>query len=355
MTAADPSNRAARLHVDLDAVASNYESLSTLAPTSAMAAVVKADAYGLGASDVAKHLTKNGCAHFFTATAQEGADLREAVGAGATIWVLNGFEARQIERFAKARLSPVISTPDQAAAFSASALPNPFAIHIDTGMNRLGLAMGAIADMALNGRSPALVMSHLACSEDANHPMNAAQLDRFLAVSARFPDANRSLSNTGGVFLGTDYHFDLCRPGIGLYGATALPGQDHGLTPAARLEAPILQLRELQPGEAVGYGASFTADRPLLAATIAAGYADGLPRSLSNTGWGRLGESKAPILGRISMDLTVLDVTPVKAAAQIGETVSFFGADLDALADAAGTLPYELLTGIGGRVERVMG
>ena len=354
MSISSPANRAARLIVDLDAVAGNYRRLQGLVPPSEMAAVVKADAYGLGAAHVAAHLLAEGCTSFFTATPQEGADLRDALGdAPATIWVMNGFEAAATPIFARSTLAPVLSTPRQVADCRAAGLAGPFALHVDTGMNRLGVSAQDAAALAASGLKPALVMSHLACSEETDNPMNAAQHGRFLDAAALFPDAKRSLANTGGVFLGEEYQFDLCRPGIGLAGATALPGQDHGLKPAARLVAPILQLREVQPGDTIGYGATFTAERPILAATVAAGYADGLPRSLSSTGWARVAGVKAPIRGRISMDLTVLDVTEAGDAARIGEPAVFLGEDLDALAVTAGTLPYELLTGIGGRVERV--
>ncbi len=356
MSASPLANRAARLIVDLDAVAANYNRLKSLAPSSGMAAVVKADAYGLGAEAIATRLIREGCREFFVATAPEGAALRQTLNDPAVrIWVLNGFEAAAASRFTKAQLAPVLSTPQQAADYRASGLTAPFALHVDSGMHRLGVSPKDAAALAAGGLAPTLVMSHLACSEEPADPMNPAQRARFLDVASLFPDARRSLANTGGVYLGDAYHFNLCRPGIGLAGATALPGQAHGLTPAARLEAPILQLHDLKPGDTVGYGASFTADKAMLAATVAAGYADGLPRSLSNTGWARVGGVKAPILGRVSMDLTVLDVTDAENAARAGEAAVLFGEDLDAMATAAGTLPYELLTGIGGRVERVAG
>lgn len=354
MTAFAPT-RAARLIVDLNAVAANYRHLQSLAPKTAMAAVVKANAYGLGAADVAQRLAQEGCSAFFVATPDEGAALRAALGGDAVIWVLNGFEKSSADAFSKAQLNPVLNSPDQIAAYVASGLGAAFAMHVDTGMNRLGVSAEDAAALSVSGLQPALVMSHLACSEDVPHPMNAQQLARFQAIVSHFPSATRSLSNTGGVYLGEDFHFDLCRPGIGLAGATALPGQAHGLTPAARLEAPILQLHALQPGDTVGYGSTFIADRPLLAATAAAGYADGLPRALSNTGWARVGGVKAPILGRVSMDLVVLDVTNADDAARAGAEAEFLGQDLDALAIAAGTLPYELLTGIGPGVVRAAG
>jgi alanine racemase len=353
MTASPAPTRAARLIVDLNAVAANYRHLQSLAPSSAMAAVVKANAYGLGAADLAQRLAREGCKEFFVATPDEGGALRAALGGDAVIWVLNGFEPVSADAFSKAQLRPVLNSPEQVAAFRAAGSDAGFALHVDTGMNRLGVSAEDAAALAVSGLQPGLVMSHLACSEESSHPMNAQQLGRFQAIAAHFPTAKRSLSNTGGVYLGEDFHFDLCRPGIGLAGATARPGQAHGLTPAARLEAPILQLHALQPGDTVGYGSTFIAERPLLAATAAAGYADGLPRALSNTGWARVGGIKAPILGRVSMDLVVLDVTDAEDAARAGAAAEFLGPDLDALAAEAATLPYELLTGIGPGVARV--
>jgi alanine racemase len=353
MTPSPAPSRAARLIVDLNAVAANYRHLQSLAPTSAMAAVVKANAYGLGAVDLAQRLAREGCREFFLATPEEGAALRKALGGDAVIWVLNGFENSSAATFSKAQLRPVLNTREQVAAFRSAAGDAAFALHVDTGMNRLGVSAEDASALSARGLQPTLVMSHLACSEDEAHPMNVQQLARFQTIAAHFPDARLSLSNTGGVYLGQDFHFDLCRPGIGLAGATALPGQVHGLTPAARLEAPILQLHALQPGDPVGYGSTFIADRPLLAATAAAGYADGLPRALSNTGWARVGGAKAPILGRVSMDLVVLDVTNAEDKARAGAPAVFLDEDLDALATAAGTLPYELLTGIGPGVARV--
>ena len=351
-----PQDRvSARLVIDLDALARNFQNLAARASGAECASVVKAEAYGLGAAPVARRLLREGCRTFFVATPEEGADLRRALGGGeADIWVFNGYRAGMRALFLEHRLGAVLNcASDLEAALAAPA--GPTALHIDTGMNRLGLeprqamALGADQTGALDLR---LVMSHLACSEELDTTTNKSQLERFLAISDRFPGVRRSLSNTGGVLLGTDYHMDLVRPGIGLYGATAAPGVECGLSPVVRLEAPVLQLRELKPGDTVGYGATYAADRPALAATVAAGYADGLPRALSGRGYARIAGVKAPILGRVSMDLTVLDVTDCEDLARSGAPAEFFGADLDALASLAGTLPYELLTRLGQRPGR---
>jgi alanine racemase len=257
------------------------------------------------------------------------------------------------------RLGAVINSAAELDAYL-DAPAGPCALHVDTGMNRLGLpkaeldaliaSPGRLADLDIR-----MVMSHLACAEDASSPMNARQREAFAAIAAQLPGARASLSNTGGVFLGPDYHFDVTRPGIGLYGATAGSAPPDDLEPAALLEAPILQVRHVASGETIGYGASYVADGPRLTATIAAGYADGLPRALSGRGYARINGMKAPMLGRVSMDLAVIDITDCEAAVNAGAAAHFFGADLAALAEVAGTLPYELLTGIGPRVARSYG
>ncbi|MEQ8404305.1 MAG: alanine racemase [Oceanicaulis sp.] len=345
-----------RLVIDLDALARNYQSLAGRAAGAETAAVVKAQAYGLGAAQVARRLVREGCRSFFVATPEEGADLRRALGGGeADIWVFNGYRAEMRGLFADHRLGAVLNCDaDLDAALDAPA--GPVALHVDTGMNRLGLGAERAAGLTADQRDALdlrLVMSHLACAEEPEAAMNAQQRGAFEELAAKFSGVRRSLANTGGVLLGEAYHFDLTRPGIGLYGATAKPGEDHGLEPVVRLEAPVLQLRQLQAGDPVGYGATYVADKPRLAATVAAGYADGLPRALSGSGYARFDGAKAPILGRISMDLTVLDVTDCEAAVRAGAPAVFLGPDLETVATAARTLPYEILTGLGRRAARV--
>ncbi|MGJ3233189.1 MAG: alanine racemase [Oceanicaulis sp.] len=344
-----------RLVIDLDALARNYHSLAARAPGAETAAVVKAQAYGLGAAQAARRLVREGCRTFFVATPEEGAELRRALGGGeADIWVFNGYRAEMRPLFSEHRLGAVLScNADLDAALAAPA--GPVALHVDTGMNRLGLdpnRAAALTQDQIEDLDLRLVMSHLACSEDRGAAMNRDQLARFKEIADHFPGVRRSLGNTGGVLLGADYHFDLTRPGIGLYGATAKPGEDHGLDPVVRLEAPVLQLRRLEAGDTVGYGATYVADKPRLAATVAAGYADGLPRALSGSGYARFNGAKAPILGRVSMDLTVLDVTDCESEVRAGAPACFLGEDLDSVARAAGTLPYEILTGLGRRAAR---
>lgn len=357
----DPGRRlSARLLVDPDAIARNYARLAALAPGAETAAVVKADAYGLGTPAVARRLVREGCRTFFVATADEGAELRRALGDGeAEIWVLNGYAPSLRAQFVEQRLGAVLNSKSELEAFI-EAPAGPCALHVDTGMNRLGVPLAdalALADAsgALSKIDLRLVMSHLASAEDAASPLNERQRDLFVDIAARFPGVRTSLANTGGVLLGEGFHFDLTRPGIGLFGATASPEPLADLEPVAVLEAPILQLRNVAAGETIGYGATYVADRPRVTATVAAGYADGLPRALSGRGYARIDGAKAPLLGRVSMDLAVIDVTECEAPARAGVPALFFGADLSDLAGLAGTLPYELLTGIGPRVARNYG
>ena len=350
----------ARLIVDREAIARNFAQLAARAPGAETAAVVKADAYGLGAPAVARRLAREGCRTFFTATLEEGAELRRSLGDGeAEIWVLNGYAPAQRAVYVEQRLGVVLNSEGELTAFL-EAPTGPCALHVDTAMNRLGLPLnearaladspGAVPDLDLR-----LVMSHLACAEDRQAVLNVRQREAFSDIAARFPSARASLANTGGVMLGEDYHFNLTRPGIGLYGATAGDDAPDWLAPAAVLEAPILQIRRLAAGDAVGYGATYVADRPRLAATVAAGYADGVPRALSGRGYARIAGRKAPLLGRVSMDLAVIDVSDCETEARETGAAHFFGADLHDLARTAGTLPYELLTGVGPRVPRSHG
>ncbi len=356
--AAPPLGSSARLVIDRDALARNFQMLRKQAGGAETGASIKADAYGLGAGALAPRLAREGCRTFFVATPEEGAELRRALGGGeADIWVLNGYDPASRHLYVGQRLGAVLNQARELKDF-ADGPAGPCALHLDTGMNRLGFpardmealiaAPGVLDDLDLR-----LIMSHLACAEDAAHPMNAAQRARFMALAERLPPARLSLANTGGVMLGTDYHFDLVRPGIGLYGASASLDAPHPFEAVVRLEAPVLQVRAVRFGESVGYGASFTAQEDMLTATAAVGYGDGLPRALSGKGFARIGGVRAPILGRVSMDLVVLDVTHCEAELRAGAPAVFLGADLTETARLAGTLPYELLTGLSQRPSRV--
>lgn len=348
------------LTVDLDALAANHATLRAQAGAE-VAPVVKADGYGLGAGVVARRLHAEGARRFFVARASEGEALRRDLGARpAAVFVLDGASPKTAARLAAADLTPVLNSIDQVAAWAVQASGGPTlpaALHVDTGMNRLGLTLAEAEALAraperLAGLRIAHVMSHLACADTPDHPMNARQLTAFREARALFPDATASLANSAGVFLGPDYAFDLVRPGIGLYGGGPRGRSDPRLQPVATLEAIILQVRDVRAGDTVGYGATFTAPNPMRVAVLAAGYADGLLRAGSPGGFAAMGGRRVPLLGRISMDLIAIDVTGLPA--REGDRVQLLGPDvpIDAAAAAAGTLAYELLVRLAPRAER---
>jgi alanine racemase len=333
------------LHIDLQAIVANWKALAAKAPAARAAAVVKADAYGLGAARVAPALYEAGARDFFVALAGEGRALRPHLPDDARINVLSG----HMEGADLTGLVPVLNSPEQFFRDRAMRPGKPFAIQLDTGMNRLGLEAGewaAIRAEALAAK-PDFIMSHLACADEPDHPANAAQLAAFREMTDGC-NVPRSLSATGGILLGPDYHFDLVRPGIGLYGA--LPFAE--AQPVLRLSLPVIQTRSVQPGEFVGYSATWTADAPRRIATVAAGYADGVLRSISSKGVCLYAAGTAcPIVGRVSMDLITVDVTGL--ADVPGELDLICPAQaVDRLADYAGTIGYEILTSLGHRYDR---
>jgi len=355
------------LRIDLSAVKSNYQALQKLSGTAKVAACVKADAYGLGLMPVAKALYGAGCRIFFVATAGEGKALREAVGENTSIYVLNGPAPRDLTLLFGAYLKPVINSMAQAqmwAKATTGVKSAPFcAVHIDTGMNRLGFGPDEFAMFAKNKSLQQkigvdLVMSHLACAPDAAHPLNGEQLTRFRKAAAQLPMTTMSLANTAGVYLGKPYHFQMVRPGIGLYGgqATTKPKQE-AVTPVVTMLASVLQIRNVKAGQTLGYEAAYTAKRDMTVATIGAGYGDGIPVSSSGSderkgGHAIFRKQRVQIVGRVSMDLTLLDVTPVADQIAVGHQVAFRGDQLSLDAEASGTINYELLTSLGGRFRR---
>lgn len=339
---------AAHLTIDLDAVAANWRALARRAPGATPGATVKADAYGLGAEPVARRLASEGARHFFIAQAEEGQALRRALGQGPAIYVFAGHMTGDTQRIRNLGLTPVVNSAEQLVRHLESLPGHPFALHLDTGMNRLGMGAAewaVVRDAALAAR-PALILSHLACADEPDHPMNARQRRDFIAMTDGW-DGPRSLAATGGVMLGAAYAFDLTRPGVGLYGGAPFDGGQ----PVLHLAAPVIQTRAIGPGETVGYNATWTAPRPTVAATVAAGYADGLLRSLTGRGVLWAGDTPCPILGRVSMDLIVADVTDLDA---VPDALDILGPrqGIDDLARAAGTVGYEVLTSLSARYHR---
>jgi len=355
------------LRIDLTALRGNYDILKKRVGKATIGASVKADAYGLGIKPVSRALYGAGCRVFFVATAGEGKLLREAVGDTPSIYVLNGPGSKDLRLFFGADLKPVINTLEQARLWGEAAAPvgsPPFsAIHIDTGMNRLGLSETETAQLSKNktlfeSLKTDLIMSHLACAPDAAHEMNAAQLAKFRRASTRFPLKPLSLANSAGIFLGKAYHFNMVRPGIALYGgkATLKPEQEN-TKPVLSLLAPVLQIRDIKKGETVGYNASFKAEKDMKVVVVGAGYADGIPVASSSQdgkamGYGRLHDADIPIIGRVSMDLTILDISKLKDPVSTGDQVIFRGENLERDADESGTLNYELLVRLGQRCRR---
>ncbi len=356
-----------RLTIDLDALADNWQTLARqVAKTTATAAVVKADAYGIGLERAAEALAEAGCHTFFVALPDEGVRLRRAVR-DAVIYVLDGLLPGSADALVANDLRPVLGSLSELgewAAVKQSGVPTGSALHVDTGMNRLGLtpreARGLAEDRTLlEAIRPSLLMSHLSCADTPDHPMNRRQLTGFRAVRVLLPDIPASLANSAGILLGADYHFDLVRPGIALYGARPLPDDDSALRPVVTAEAQVLQIREVKRDETVGYGATETAVEPIRVAILAVGYADGYHRAAgsSDTRPGArvfVRGSYAPLVGRVSMDLIAVDITHIHAVER-GDRVELFGphVPIDEVAGHAGTIGYEFLTGLGRRYERV--
>jgi alanine racemase len=354
----------ARLTVDLDALAANYALFGRMAGSAEVAPVVKADGYGLGAAAVSRRLWAQGARSFHVARLEEGETLRADLGPErpARLYVLDGAPSGSAARLISANLIPVLNSPSQLEVYGAMAragAPLTCAMHIDTGMNRLGFRPEEIealiaAPDRLSRLDIALVLSHLACADREEDRLNARQLGRLRQALRLLPGARASLANTGGVFLGEDFQLDMIRPGIGLYGGGPFGKPHHDIRPVATFEAPILDVRAVSAGETVGYGAAFEADRPLRVAIIAAGYADGVMRSSAPKGRVWFAGDYRRLLGRVSMDLIAVDVTGCEAAAP-DAMVELLGPHvlLDDAAAAAGTVSYELLTRIGARAQRV--
>ncbi len=357
------SGALAVLEIDLDAIAENYLTLKKKLRAGAdCAAVVKADAYGLGALPVSRTLFAQGCRHFFVATAAEAFAIRDVLPAAALIYVLNGPWGAAPAAFSAAGLIPVLNTPEDLACWQAAAKTAerrlPAVLQLDTGMNRLGLSAADVERLeaetfkALDIR---YVMSHLACADDPVHDKNVTQRDLFETLTGRLPvPCRRSLANSAGIFLGPEYHFDLVRPGCGLYGISPLAQGENQLRNPVTLRARILQIRRIDRPETVGYGATHTVVPPAKCATISAGYADGYLRSLSGRGAVFIGGEKCPVIGRVSMDTIVVDITKLTLACQVGDWAEIIGPrqTADDVARQAGTIGYEILTGLGARYER---
>lgn len=357
------------LTIDLPALKKNYSTLRTLAQPAECAAVIKANGYGLGITQVAKALHEEGCGTFFVATLNEAITLRDA-GIEAVIYVLDGLPPDLSAYFSRYHLRPVLNSLEQVQEWTAYygnqvAEGRPCALHIDTGMNRLGLSVEDILDQQNNALLEKLqlhlIMSHLACGDELHHKMNAIQLKQFQTIRTDFSDTHACFANSAGIFLGADYHFDMVRAGIALYGGKAQNITENPMLPVVKLESRILQIRHCAKGETVGYGASQTLQRPSRIATLAIGYADGYSRHLSTNATQQrayvyIAGHKAPIVGRVSMDLLGVDLTDIpEAKVNIGDFAEVLGPHIlvDDVAEWAGTIGYEVLTNLGKRHHKI--
>lgn len=363
----------ARVTIDLSALTDNWRMLGKASGKARAAAVVKADAYGIGIEEAVPALYDAGCRDFFVAVPDEGMLARQ-IAPEARIFVLSGVWPGAEAQFFNYDLVPVLASEDQIACWmnaTAEIDDRPCALMVDTGMNRLGLSVDEAIELANDPTRPASfspvhLMSHLATASDPSHALNRQQLESFQRLVEAYEGIDSSLSSSAGIFLGPDYHFNMTRPGIALYGGEAVDGMANPAKPVVTAEARILQIRDAKAGESVSYGAAHELPRDSRLAIVAAGYADGYHRSLSGAGVplreviptggsGFIEGYRVPLLGRVTMDLTIFDVTDVpQNAIRTGDYIELFGDNilLDDAARAAGTIGYELLTGLSNRYQR---
>jgi alanine racemase len=351
------------LTIDLGAVRANYRLLKAQLGGGALAGVVKADGYGLGAAHVARALMAEGCDIFFVAHLDEARRLRGAIGERPAIHVLNGIMPGAEDECIAANATPVLNSLEQLEAWRTAAKRAgrrlPATLQVDSGMSRIGMAPAeaeklAATPVALDGIEIELVMSHLACADEPDHPANQAQIVEFERLRGLLPKARATLANSSGIFLGKPCRFDLARPGAALYGINPVPGRPNPMLQVVRLEAKVIQTRKLSAGAGIGYGHAFHAVEPMRTATISLGYADGWPRRAVAAAWS--GKTRLPFVGRVSMDSIILDVSALPdGKPRGGDTVELIGPHqtVDDIAALAGTIGYEILTSLGHRFHRV--
>jgi alanine racemase len=356
------------LTIDLAAIEANWKKLSSMTVPVECAAVVKADAYGCGLDPVARRLARAGCRTFFVADVAEGRCVR-AIAPQAAIYVLNGLMPGSAQAFADDNLRPIINSTTELAEWDAFVATRGWrggaALHVDTGMNRLGITVDEAVAMAPRIQSQnhgfALLMSHLACAELPDHPMNDRQIRIFREIRMMYRGVPSSLANSSGIFLGGTFYCDLVRPGIALYGANPTPGKPNPMRPVVELKGRIIQVRSVDKGESVGYDAAWSAARPSRIAVVAVGYGDGVLRSAAASKGKPAGEiviagKRCPIVGRVSMDLLTVDVSHLPdGKARRGELATLIGEGMsvDDLAAGMGTIGYEVLTSLGRRYHRL--
>jgi alanine racemase len=352
------------LKIDLNSLRNNYRLLRGKIGSALCGAAVKADAYGLGALRVSQTLVEEGCRDLFVAHFDEALALRGQLAECVNIYVMHGapvgYEAELLEH----NCIPVLASAEQILAWKNLAKSKnaalPAIIQLDTGMARIGLSSVEVQNWLadpdyIRGIDLRYLMSHLACAENQQHPMNQQQLELFNALRAQLPSCGASLANSSGIFLGGDFHFDLVRPGAALYGVAPVAGQENPMQAVAHLQGKIIQIRDIPSGTPVGYSLTWRASRPSRIATVAVGYADGWLRSLSNRGVAHIGGVEVSMVGNVSMDTITLDVSDISAEQlQPGALVDLLSASntVDDVAQRAGTIGYEILTSLGARYQR---
>ena len=346
--AAVASDPPLRLNLDGAALTRNWRWFADRSGAAACGAAVKADAYGLGAAEVVPRLAAAGCLDFFVTTWEEARALAGAC-AGLSLSVLHGVRGADMAEASASAARPVLNSPAMVARWKKAAPGRPCDVMVDTGMNRLGLTLAEATSGLLDGLVIETLMSHLACADEPEHPLNETQRARFAALTVAVPARRYSLANSAGICLGAGYTYDLTRPGLGLYGGVPGPAATGHIAAVARIEAQVLQVRDVAAGESVGYGATFVTDRSTRVAILNIGYADGYFRLLGPSGAALAGTTRCPVLGRVSMDLLAVDVT--SADVTEGDWLSI-ERDLPAAAAASGLSQYELLTGLGHRYQR---
>jgi alanine racemase len=360
----DSGRAGALLKIDLNALRNNYRLLKSKLGSAACGAAVKADAYGLGALKVSQTLTEEGCRHLFVAHLEEAIVLRPHISDSVAIYVMHGSPAGYEPEFLEYRCIPVLNSAEQILAWRTLAESRqtelPAIIQLDTGMSRMGLSGAEVqawlADPDfIRGIQLQYLMSHLACAEDQEDPMNAQQLALFNRLRETLPKCGASLANSSGIFLGADFHFDLARPGAALYGIAPVAGQPNPMQAVAHLQGKIIQTREIAAGTGVGYSLTWRSTQPGRIATVAVGYADGWLRALSNRGVVHIDGIKAAMVGNVSMDTITIDVSHVPLSKLVpGTLVDLISSEntVDQIAARAGTIGYEILTSLGHRYHR---
>jgi len=364
MTSDTWTNGSGLLTIDLDAIASNYRTLRDTVAPSACGACVKADCYGLGLPQIAPVLAAEGCKDFFVSFPDGGVRLR-ALLPDVRIHVFTGLSGGPVSVFADHNLIPVLNSLGDIETWRSfcakSGALRPCDIHIDTGMLRLGLPPDELQELGdapslLDGLAVDSVMSHLACADTRQNPMTAAQLAMFRQAMTLFPSARKSLANSSGIFHGSEYHFDLARPGAAIYGVNPTPDMISPMSQVVRLQGKILQVRSVDTPQTVGYGASHRITKPGRIATVGVGYADGYLRAAGGSGTAYIGDAPVPVVGRVSMDMITLDVSSIPTHyCEPGTAVDLIGPnnDVDSLAAESGTIGYEILTALGSRFQRI--